>query len=126
MQPQEPDLAAMIGRARFIERARRRPGYIEQLKGWLFVTIGVIYAAVFILMVIIGWLVVSTARAEASKLTPVPLDCVELAQREGFPTDYLTRLQVVRARVRMARLSKTDPLVEKCRAAIKAYRDAQQ
>ena len=49
----------------------------------------------------------------------VPGECTELASREGFPTDTLTRVQAAQARVRMARLSDRDPLVRQCRSAIK-------
>src|SRR5215218_1838501 len=48
----------------------------------------------------------------------VPGECTELAAREGFPADTLTRLQAARARIRMVRLSDRDPLVKQCRAAI--------
>ena len=49
----------------------------------------------------------------------VPGECTELAAREGFPTDMLTRTQAARARVRMAQLSNHDPLVRQCRSAIR-------
>lgn len=48
----------------------------------------------------------------------VPGECTELASREGFPTDVLTKTQAAKARVRMARLSDRDPLVKQCRGAI--------
>jgi hypothetical protein len=48
----------------------------------------------------------------------VPPGCVELAVREGFPTDTLTKVQAARARIRLARLNKHDPLVQQCRSAI--------
>ena len=48
----------------------------------------------------------------------VPGECTELAAREGFPTDVLTKSQAAQARVRMARLSDRDPLVKQCRGAI--------
>jgi Flp pilus assembly protein TadD len=49
----------------------------------------------------------------------VPGECTELAAREGFPTDVLTKTQAAQARVRMVRLSDRDPLVAQCRAAIR-------
>ena len=49
----------------------------------------------------------------------VPGECTELASREGFPTDVLTKTQAAQARVRMARLSDRDPLVKQCRGAIR-------
>jgi hypothetical protein len=48
----------------------------------------------------------------------VPPGCIELAAREGFPTDTLTKIQAARARIRLARLSKRDPLVQQCRSAV--------
>jgi len=52
----------------------------------------------------------------------VPGECIELAAREGFPTDALTRIQAMRASVRLARLSGRDPLVQQCRSAIQHIR----
>jgi len=49
----------------------------------------------------------------------VPGECAELAAREGFPTDVLTKAQAASARVRLARLSDNDPLVKQCRGAIR-------
>ena len=49
----------------------------------------------------------------------VPGECTELAAREGFPTDVLTKTQAAQARFRMARLSDRDPLVKRCRSAIR-------
>ena len=49
----------------------------------------------------------------------VPFECAELASREGFPTDVLTKTQAAQARIRMARLSDRDPLVKQCRSAIR-------
>ena len=49
----------------------------------------------------------------------VPSECAELATREGFPADMLTRTQAASARIRLARLSDSDPLVKQCRGAIR-------
>ena len=49
----------------------------------------------------------------------VPSECAELATREGFPADMLTRTQAASARIRLARLSDSDPLVKQCRSAIR-------
>ena len=59
------------------------------------------------------------AAAPALAQFQVPGECTELAAREGFPTDTLTKIQVAQARVRMARLSDCDPLVKQCRSAIR-------
>lgn len=52
------------------------------------------------------------------------MECVELAIREGFPTDNLTKLQVAKAKVRLARLNQADPLVIQCKEAIRKNREA--
>lgn len=62
------------------------------------------------------------AVASAHAQFQVPGACIELATREGFPTDILTKTQAVRARVRMAQLSNRDPLVSGCRSAIRQAR----
>lgn len=49
----------------------------------------------------------------------VPGECTELAAREGFPADVLTKTQAAKARYRMARLSESDSLVKRCRSAIR-------
>ena len=52
----------------------------------------------------------------------VPRECVELAAREGFPTDVHNKTQAARARVRLAQLSDRDPLVKQCHGAIRQRR----
>ena len=64
-----------------------------------------------------GQLLLATTPAFAQY--QVPGECTELAAREGFPTDMLTKTQAAQARVRMARLSDRDPLVAQCRSAIR-------
>lgn len=59
---------------------------------------------------------------DVSAQIAVPPGCVALAAREGFPTDSLTKIQFARARLRLARLNKTDPLVVQCREAIEVAR----
>lgn len=48
----------------------------------------------------------------------VPPECVELATREGFPTDVMTRTQAAKAKIRLARLNDIDPIVRSCRDAV--------
>lgn len=100
----------------------RPPDRMDTFKSWLCVVIGGIYVVIFFALLVGGLLIYSSSSARAAKLTPVIPECVELAQREGFPTDFLTRLQVAKARYRMSRLSDHDPLVKTCREAIKAAR----
>ena len=59
------------------------------------------------------------AAIPAGAQVQVLADCVELAAREGFPTDTLTKAQAAKARIRMAQLSERDPLVKQCRTAIR-------
>jgi hypothetical protein len=49
----------------------------------------------------------------------VPQECVSLAQREGVPTVLQNRYQAAKARLRLARMSASDPMVQDCRAAVK-------
>jgi uncharacterized membrane protein len=118
----ECDLGPMIGELRTFRmvEVRSRADRMETFKSALWVVIGVIYAVIFLAVVLGGLLIYSTAAKAAN--VPVLPECVELAQREGFPTDFLTRLQQARARLRMARLSDKDPLVKACREAIRAAR----
>lgn len=118
MQLPEPE----VGEYRSFRTIKLRPpDRMETFKRWLWRTIGVIYAAIF-LAILLGGLLIYSSTAKAAKLTPVLPECIELAQREGYPTDFLTRLQVARAKLRMSRLSDRDPLVKACREAIKAAR----
>lgn len=57
---------------------------------------------------------------------PVPMSCVDLALREGFPTDYLNERQLADARARMHQLSKRDPIVKACKDAIEEIRRMQR
>lgn len=52
----------------------------------------------------------------------VPSECVALAQREGQPLLIESKVQALRARYKLARLSGKDPLVLQCRDAVARYR----
>ena len=69
----------------------------------------------------------SSAKAEVTATYPVsiPQECVELAQREGVPVVIENKYQAVKARLKLARLSGKDPLVQGCRAAVDRARKAQ-
>ena len=54
------------------------------------------------------------------------LECFELAQREGVPTVLQNRYQATKAKVKLASLSNSDPLVRDCRAAVKRAQQAQE
>jgi hypothetical protein len=68
----------------------------------------------------------SAALAEAVNIYPVsvPQECVVLAQREGVPTMIENRYQAAKARLKLARLSGKDPMVQECRAAVERMRKA--
>lgn len=87
------------------------------LRGF-FAVLAVFYGALLLGLALGLMFVYSSAKAAGA--TPVPAECVELARREGFPTDTMTRTQAARAGLRLARLSDRDPLVRACRAAVKA------
>ena len=56
----------------------------------------------------------------------IPLECVELAQREGVPIVIENKFQATKAKIKLARLSGRDPLVQECRAAVERQRAASQ
>ena len=56
----------------------------------------------------------------------IPLECVELAQREGVPIVMENKYQATKARIKLARLNGRDPLVRECRAAVERQRAAAQ
>ncbi len=56
----------------------------------------------------------------------IPLECVELAQREGVPIVIENKYQATKAKIKLARLSGRDPLVRECRAAVERQRAASQ
>jgi hypothetical protein len=51
---------------------------------------------------------------------------MELAQREGVPTVLQNKYQATRAKVKLASMSGSDPLVRDCRAAVKRAQQAQE
>ena len=68
------------------------------------------------------------ALAEVAVTFPVsiPLECVELARREGVPIVIENKYQATRAKIKLARLSGRDPLVRECRAAVALQRATSQ
>jgi hypothetical protein len=54
----------------------------------------------------------------------VPMECMELAQREGVPTVINNKYEAVKARLKLARLSGRDPMVHECREAVQRARRA--
>jgi hypothetical protein len=56
----------------------------------------------------------------------IPGECVELAQREGVPTVINSKYEVAKARVKLARLRDSDPLVHQCREAVARAKESYQ
>ena len=63
-------------------------------------------------------LVAFPAHTEPAFPVSVPQECMELAQREGVPTVISSRYEATKARIKLARLPDSDPLVQECRAAV--------
>ena len=54
----------------------------------------------------------------------VPQECVELAQRNGVPVVIENRYQATKAKLKLARLKDSDPMVHECRAAVERAKQA--
>jgi hypothetical protein len=77
--------------------------------------------------IILGLLCLSLpAWAGAAVTFPVsiPQECVALAEREGVRVVIENKYEAAKARIKLTRLSGTDPLVRECRAAIARHRQA--
>ena len=70
--------------------------------------------------------VLATGPAVAKDLYPisVPGECYELAQREGVPAVISNRYEAAKAKVKLARLRDTDPMVHECRQAVNRARQS--
>jgi hypothetical protein len=66
------------------------------------------------------------AFAEVNFPISIPQECFELAQREGVPTLIQNKYQATRAKVKLASMSGSDPLVRDCRAAVKRAQQSQE
>jgi len=68
--------------------------------------------------------VLATGPAVAKDLYPisVPGECYELAQREGVPVVISNRYEALKAKVKLARLRESDPMVHVCREAVNRAR----
>lgn len=75
-------------------------------------------------MKVIVILLLLTIQAEAQVY--VPQECMQLALREGFPTDVMTKTQAAKAKIRLARLNDVDPIVRICREAVVRAKAASQ
>jgi hypothetical protein len=72
-------------------------------------------------IILIGLLLLPAIEpARASDVFPitVPVECQELAQREGVPIVISNRYEATKAGVKLARLREADPMVRECREAV--------
>jgi hypothetical protein len=60
----------------------------------------------------------SVYAAQVAFPVSVPMECVQLAQREHVPTSIENRYQAAKAKYKLARLSRADPLVAQCKDAV--------
>lgn len=79
-----------------------------------------------LLAISIAFIVCTPAVAEVTVTFPVsiPQECIELAQREGVPIVITNRYQAAKAKIKLAKLSGSDPLVSECRAAVDRQKSA--
>jgi hypothetical protein len=70
--------------------------------------------------------ILAAGPARAMDLYPisVPGECYELAQREGVPVVISNRYEAAKAKVKLARLRDTDPMVHDCRQAVNRSRQS--
>jgi hypothetical protein len=76
------------------------------------------------LLVPLVTMVGAPAMAKVTFPVSVPTECVELAQREGVPVVINSRYEATKAKLKLARLSGRDPMVNECRAAVERARRA--
>ena len=69
----------------------------------------------FVLVLLLG---VPAGAAEVRYPVTIPSGCFELAQREGYPTVISSKWEATKARVKLARMRGSDPLVHQCRQAV--------
>jgi hypothetical protein len=54
----------------------------------------------------------------------VPQECAQLAEREHVPVVIANRYQALKAEYKLARLSRTDPMVAQCKEAVERLKAA--
>jgi hypothetical protein len=65
-------------------------------------------------------IVMAASPAVAESIFPivVPGECYDLAQREGVPLVLANKYEAAKAKYKLARLRKGDPMVHECREAV--------
>ena len=76
------------------------------------------------LLVATACTVAAPAMAEVTFPVTVPQECVELAQREGVSVVINSKYEATKAKLKLARLRDSDPMVHECRAAVERARRA--
>lgn len=95
---------------------------VRRILSFVLLVIASLFIAVIAAVIFFVLLLVYPSRpsigAEIQYPISVPSECVELAQRERVPLIIENRTQGVKARVKLWRLNKHDPLVKECREAV--------
>lgn len=68
--------------------------------------------------VLVTLMLIAIPAAAVEYPVSVPLECVQLARREGHPLTIESRAQAVRSQYKLFRLDPHDPLVHQCREAV--------
>jgi hypothetical protein len=80
------------------------------------------------LAVALALIISAPAMAEVTLRFPVsiPQECVELAQREHVPILITSRYEATKAKIKLYRLSNSDPMVIECKQAVGRLKAAMQ
>ncbi len=89
----------------------RRLGRFERIIQTAVELLGVCVLAVLISVVVLFAFSSLVRAAEIQYPVAIPNECVELAQREGYPLVIENKMQSIRSRLKLASLSRRDPLV---------------
>ncbi len=97
-------------------------GPVRRFISFILVVLGILAIAFGAAVIFFILLLVYPSRpslsAEIQYPISVPSECVELAERERVPLIIENRTQGVKARVKLWRLNRHDPLVKECRDAV--------
>jgi hypothetical protein len=77
-------------------------------------------------IIAITLLLASPVAAKVTFPVSVPFECVELAQREHVPLIINSRYEALKAKYKLYRLSRNDPLVQQCKEAVERARQAER
>ncbi len=122
-RPIEPYLGDCPGAPMALPRANpwirlRKLGRFERIIQTAVELLGVCVLAVLISIVVLAVFSTIVRAAEIQYPVSIPNECFELAQREGYPLVIENKMQSIRSRLKLASLSRRDPLVRQCREAV--------